>query len=398
MNLVYFLSYFPKLSESFILSEIYELERNGHNVAVCALNNPENRIVHREVGELDVPKYYIERPTYSDITELLSTKAIHPRVLGDIRHYPTVKQHAANLVRAKKCIEFIDSIEWNPDQFHSHFAYASKFAARYAADYYDVPFTITTHAGDLYEEPVGTYTKRLLGDADRIITISEYNKKHIRNRFTTETPIDVVRAGIRPEKFSPTDTTVENRVVTTARLVEIKGFPDALEAMKIVADRIPDVEYHIVGSGELKPDLVRTVDRSGIGDNVTFLDAVSDRRLVTELDEARCFLLPCVIGNSGNRDGIPVALMEAMAMKTPPVSTAVSGIPELIDHRRNGLLTQPRTPEATAEAVLELLQNDGVHSAYAERARKKVSTEFNIETEADKLESAFRKVQDTKIR
>lgn len=391
MNLVYFLSYFPKLSESFVLNEIYELERNGHDVAVCALENPEDRIVHEEFEKLDVPVHYVARPTYSDCTELLSTKVVHARVLGDVLHYPSLRQHAANLFRAKKCIEFIESIDLDPDHVHSHFAYASKFAARYVSDHFSVPFTITAHAADLYKQPVGGYTGRLLDSADRVITISEYNEKHIRHRFTRDTPIDVVRAGIRPEKFSSTGTTVSNRVVTISRLVEIKGVSDALEAVRIAAREIPGLEYHIIGSGEQKPDLVRTVDRLGIENNVTFLDEVSDRRLITELDEARCFLLPCVVARSGNRDGIPVALMEAMAMKTPPISTDVSGIPELIDHRRNGLLTRPRSPEAAAQALLELLQNDSTREAYANQARKTVVSEFNVAHETKKLESAFRR-------
>ncbi|WP_418280289.1 glycosyltransferase [Halorubrum sp. DTA98] len=393
MNIVYFLSYFPKLSESFVLNEIYELERNGHNVAVCALENPEDRVVHEEFEELDVPIRYVPRPTYSELTELFSTNAVHFRVLIDMLYYPSLRQHAANLFRAKHCIEFVDSIEWEPDHVHSHFAYASKFPARYAADRYNVPFTITAHAADLYKQPVGGYTSRLLGSADRVITISEYNEAHIRSQFTQDTPIDVVRAGIRPEKFSPTEKTVENRVLTTSRLVEIKGLSYALEAVRIAAEQIPELEYHIIGSGELKPELVRSVDRLGIEDNVTFLNEVSDRRLITELDEARCFLLPCVVGRSGNRDGIPVALMEAMAMKTPPVSTTVSGIPELVDHRRNGILTQPRSPESTAQALVELLRTDSSWAEYATRARRKVVTEFNVADEAEKLESAFREAR-----
>jgi len=390
MNIVYYLGQFPRLSQSFVLNEIYELEQSGHNVAVCALHNPDEDIVHEEYNELDIPIYYISTPSYSDITELFSTKALHPRILKNTLYRASPTRHAANLFRAKKCIEFLNSLEWEPDHFHSHFASLSRFGARYAADYYQVPFTITTHAFDIYREPIGGYTRTLLQRADRIVTISEYNRNYIQEQFTPNTPIDIVRAGIRPEKFDPTDETVPNRILTVSRFVEKKGLSYALEAIDIATDDLPELEYHIVGSGELEPELVQKVERLGIGDNVSFLDNVSDQRLVTELDEARCFLLPCVVAESGDRDGIPVALMEAMAMKTPPVSTTVSGIPELIDDEQNGLLTEPRNPDATAEAVLTLLQNDTVQEAYAERAREKVKTDFNIRKEAEKLEETFR--------
>jgi glycosyltransferase involved in cell wall biosynthesis len=393
MNIVYYLGSFPKLSESFVLNEIYELEQNGHNVAVCALNNPDEDIIHQEFDELEIPINYIRRPSVTDVTELFSTKALHPRILKNTFYRAPPKNHAANLFRAKECIEFVDSLDWEPNHFHSHFASRSKFGAQYASDYYQVPFTITAHAFDLYKEPVGVYTSNLLQRADRIVTISEYNKDHIRDRFAPDTPIEIIRAGIRPEKFTPTEETEPNRILTISRFVEKKGLSYALEAVKIATKQIPELEYHIIGSGNLKSDLIQKVQQLGIGENIVFLDNVSDDRLVTELDEARCFLLPCVIAESGDRDGIPVALMEAMAMKTPPVSTTVSGIPELVDHKQSGLLTEPRNPEATSEAIVSLLEASSEWTAYAKRAREKVVSEFNIEKESEKIETSFRSTQ-----
>ncbi|WP_075935953.1 glycosyltransferase, partial [Halosegnis longus] len=392
MNIVYYLGAFPKLSESFVLNEIYELEQNGHNVAVCALNNPNEDIVHEEFDELDVPINYIPTPSYTDITALASTKALHPRILKGIFYRASPKQHAANLFRAKRCINFVESLSWNPDHFHSHFATLSIFGAQYASDYYQVPFTITTHAYDLYKEPVGTYTSKLLQRANRVVTISEYNQEYIREQFAPETPIDIVRAGLKPEKFTPTEGAEPGRILTVSRFVEKKGLSYALEAIELATEEVPELEYHIVGSGALKPYLVNKADQLGIEKNVVFLDNVSDQRLVTELDEAQCFLLPCVIAESGDRDGIPVVLMEAMAMKTPPVSTTVSGIPELIDHKKNGLLTEPRDPDATANALVMLLNNNSERAAYADCARKKIVSDFNIELETKKLEATFRAI------
>ncbi|MCU4742817.1 glycosyltransferase [Natronoglomus mannanivorans] len=393
MNIVYYLSTFPKLSESFILNEIYELVQKEHNVAVCALKKPDELIAHEEFNELDIPVYYINGPTHSNLLELFSTKTLHPRILSNIFYRAPPRTHAANLLRAKQCIEFIDSLDWEPDQFHSHFAKVPMFAAKYASDYYKVPFTITTHAVNLYKEPVGSYTKSLLQKPDRIVTISEYNKKYIQKQFVSKTPIDIVRAGIRPEKFVPTELSEPNRILSISRFVEKKGLSYALKAVSIAVEQIPNIEYHIIGSGKLKPKLVQETQQLGIEENVLFLDNVTDHRLVTELDEARAFLLPCVISESGDRDGIPVVLMEAMAMKTPPVSTTVSGIPELIEHQQNGLLTEPRDPEATADALLELLRNDSDWAIFSERARQKVCAEFNIKSEVDKLETTFREAQ-----
>ena len=389
MNVLYYLDRFPKLSNSFIINEIYELERRGHDVAVCSLNRPEQPLVHEEFDGLDVPIRYVDPPAYGNMGDLLSTRVLRPRVLKYSFYRTSPRNHAKNLFRAKRCIEFVDELDRDVDHVHTHFASVSSCGANYVASYYDVPFTMTTHAYDLYEEPVGPYMDHLLRSVDRIATISEYNRRYIRDRFGVETPIDVVHAGIRPEKFAPTGSVVDNRILTVSRFVEKKGLRYALEAIAVVADRIPEVEYHVVGSGPLGPELERLVGDLRIEENVVFLHNVDDRRLIAEFGEARGFILPCVIAESGDRDGIPVVLMEAMATKTPPVSTRVSGIPELIDHGRNGLLVDPRDPDATADAVMRLLRNDEEWSDFRERARETVVREFDIAKEVDKLEETF---------
>lgn len=389
MNIVYYLESFPKLSESFILNEIYELKQNGHNVAVCASDSPSEDIVHQEFAELDVPIRYFPEISLPDVTELTSSTILSPRVLKGTSYNINMKRKIINLLRAKQCIEFVNSLGWEPDHFHSHFASPPTFGAQHASDYYRVPCTVTTHASDLYDQPVGEYTSDLLQRANRIITISEYNREQIRSRCVTDTPIDIVRAGIRPEKFTPTDVTKQNRILTISRFVEKKGLTYAIEAVNLAIKEYPELEYHLIGSGELESDLVQKVERLGLDENISFLDNVSDQQLVSELNEARCFLLPCVIADSGDRDGIPVALMEAMAMKTPPVSTTVSGIPELVEHETNGLLTETRNAKATANALISLLSNNSQWTRYANRARQRIIDEFNINTEVKKLESIF---------
>ncbi|MCU4926479.1 glycosyltransferase family 4 protein [Halobacteria archaeon AArc-dxtr1] len=395
MKILYYLHSFPKLSQSFVLNEIYELDQNGHDVAVCARNRPTSSITHDELDELELPLYYVDRPSVTDGIELLSTKCFHPAILKHAGYRAPIKHHAANLFHAKRCIEFIQQLGWGLDHVHTHFASKTRFPARYVASYFDVPFTITTHAYDLYREPIDPSAGKLLQSADRIITISEYNRRYIRNRFTADVPIDIVRAGIRPEKFSPAGNTAENRIVTVSRFVEKKGLQYALEGVALATERIPDIEYHIIGSGRLEDELRQQVTELGLEDTVSFLENVSDQRLLNEIDEANCFLLPCVIADSGDRDGIPVALMEAMAMETPPISTSVSGIPELITHEENGLLVEPRNPNLIADALVDLLQSEDQQAKYGANGRQTVSQDFNITHEATKLEAVFERLQKT---
>lgn len=393
MNILYYLKSFPKLSQSFVLNEIYELHKLGHDLVVIANHDPGHNYTHSELDELDLPIHYLSEPRYRDIYELLSPTLLSRNNLRHRCHFAPLDSYVGTSIRAKRAIEYLQSIDFKPDIVHTHFANYSQFGARYIASTFDAAFTITTHAFDLYKKPISRASRLLLHSVDRIVTISEYNRKHIRNEFVKDTPIDVVHAGIRPEKFSPSQETVDDRVFTVARFVEKKGLEYAIEAIaKLVVDR-PHLSYHIVGSGPLEEKLRALVSKHGLDQNIEFLDNVSDERLIREFDEAQCFLLPSVIADSGDRDGIPVALMESMAMNTPPISTTVSGIPELIKDGQSGLLVPPRDVQATAKAIRTMLGNTTLRKRCMEAGRETVCESFNSTVEAKKLSKIFESAQ-----
>ena len=395
MNLLYYLRVFPKLSESFVLNEISELTQAGHTVAVCSVYEPAEEPTHEEFTALDVPVQYIDPPTPKRLVSILTGAALRPSVLSQARYRSSLKQHLGNLYRADRCIRFVDDLDWEIDHVHTHFADLTQFPAAYVAAHYDTPFSITVHANDIYREPVGAYTTPLLRSADRIVTISAYNRQYLNNRFVESTPIEVVRAGIRPEKFDATGESTDNRILTVARLVEKKGISDALAAFAQVLERLPDATYHIVGTGRQREMLERQANTLGITDRVEFLGTVDDETLRREFTEAQCFLLPCVVAESGDRDGIPVVLMEAMAAGVPPVSTRISGIPELITHDEDGLLVEPGDSAAIAAAVIRLLNSDADRRAFARAGQETVEQRFNIAIEAKTLAKVFESAQTT---
>ncbi|MCL4219602.1 MAG: glycosyltransferase, partial [Candidatus Hydrogenedentes bacterium] len=109
------------------------------------------------------------------------------------------------------------------------------------------------------------------------------------------------------------------------------------------------------------------------------------------LREADVLALPCVVAESGDRDGIPVVLMEAMALGVPVVSTTVSGIPELITSGQNGLLGTPNAPETLANALEKVLGDTDLARSMARAARATIETEFNVDENAAKLYKQFSK-------
>lgn len=118
--------------------------------------------------------------------------------------------------------------------------------------------------------------------------------------------------------------------------------------------------------------------------------AMPQERVKALLDTADTFVLPCVVAKSGDRDGIPVALMEAMALGVPVVSTNVSGIPELIRNGENGLLVPAGDAEALAQALGRILREPALREKLAMHARTTIEAEFNLETIAANLECLFR--------
>jgi glycosyltransferase involved in cell wall biosynthesis len=394
MDVLYCLDWFPKLSQSFILNEIYYLRRFGHNVAVFSINEPDESVVHEEVAELDIPVGYADRPNIRSVLRTLATpRLLTPSILRRSLYLASPRDVLSPLYLTEQCLRFVDSLDWTPDIVHSHFARGNKLGATHTASYLGVPCTLTIHAYDLYSPPDPRLLRLVARRVDRLLTISEYNRTQIRERLDVHTPIDVVRVGIRPDKFAPSDGGRPGRLLTVGRLVEKKGIEYAIDAVADVASDHPDLEYHIVGTGEREERLRARIARHGLEDTVSLLGAVSDDRLVTEFDEAETFLLPCVVAADGDRDGIPVVLMEAMATCVPPISTRVSGIPELIDHRESGLLVEQRDVDALSDAIRELLENESLRGRLGETARETVAATHDADETTARLEASFTAAQ-----
>ncbi|ELY25432.1 glycosyltransferase [Halogeometricum borinquense DSM 11551] len=165
--------------------------------------------------------------------------------------------------------------------------------------------------------------------------------------------VNVVPACFDANKFEPTEGHIENRILTVARHVEKKGIEYALRS---IANIDTKVDYRVIGTGPRTEYLKELTEDLKIKDQVSFLGRVSDERLKREMDEAQLFLLPCVVAKNGDRDGVPVSIKEAMAMKTPPVTTTVSGIPEIVDESC-GYLSPPKDVESLCNSIKEGLNS-----------------------------------------
>jgi colanic acid/amylovoran biosynthesis glycosyltransferase len=275
---------------------------------------------------------------------------------------------------------------------HAHFASSPTAVARLAARFAGIPYSFTAHAKDIFHETVRMSDLReKVRDADGAITVSDYNLEFLR-RVCGEPAGKVRRVynGLHLDRFgfeSPRNR--EPRVVAVGRLIEKKGFADLIEACRILQESGILLTCSIIGTGELESDLRGRISRCGLEGRVELLGPRPQAEIVDRVRAAAVFAAPCVVGEDGNRDGLPTTLVEAMAIGTPCVSTDVTGIPEVVRDGLTGLQVAQRDPAALASAIRRLLESADLRIELAANARALVESEFDVHANAARVRALF---------
>jgi len=286
----------------------------------------------------------------------------------------------ANLLMSRGC-----------QHVHAHFAHVPAAIAMYGGLLAAVPFSFTAHANDLYER--GTALREKVRRAAFTAVISDYNRRFLAEEGCLTQLIHIVHCGLDVTRYlfrpaSPANT--PPFLFSVGRFVEKKGFHVLVEALARLKDRGKQFHCVIAGDGPLYEETRDRAQAAGLLDSLELPGAMPQERVKELLQAADAFVLPCVVAKSGDRDGIPVALMEAMALGVPVVSTDVSGIPELIQDGENGLLMSEGDIDALAQALERILDEAPLRESLARRARTTIEMEFNLETIAGNLERLFR--------
>jgi glycosyltransferase involved in cell wall biosynthesis len=226
-----------------------------------------------------------------------------------------------------------------------------------------------------------------------VVAISDFNRRFIRSGAPDSAPIHVIHCGVDPGAypFRPRDLDPSGpvRALCVAALREYKGHRVLLDALAGADGLLERVELDLVGGGELRDDLEERVRRLGLGERVRFLGGRPEeevRRLLTETD---LFVLPSVIGSDGNMEGLPVALIEALACGLPAVSSDMSGIPELVRDGDTGVLARPGDPSALRDALTRVLADPAAARARSEAGRRLVEAEFDVADAGRRLGALF---------
>lgn len=393
----YVLRRFPKISETFILNEILALEARGEPVHIFSLLPTRDPRFHAELSRLKASVSYL--PDVFEMRKLLRYNAYARRrsPAGYRRAaFEALRGrrpgHGMRLLQAGYVAERARRMGLR--RLHAHFATEPACVASLASRISGLPYSFTAHAVDIYKNNVvASELARRIDAADFVVTVSDWNRSHLQC-VANGSADKVVRVynGIDFERFSPGKAPPPEpfTILSVARLVEKKGLDVLVAACARLRDRGRAFRCWIAGRGALRPALEAQIRASGLRRHVRLLGAHTQPELLERYRSAHAFALPCVVGSDGNRDGLPVSIVEALACGVPVVATPVTGIPEVVRHDHNGLLVGDRDAAGLADALESLMCDGDRHRRLQANARASVAGLFDVRATADELARLFR--------
>jgi glycosyltransferase involved in cell wall biosynthesis len=275
---------------------------------------------------------------------------------------------------------------------HAHFAHGPAAVAHLAHLVTGIPYSFTAHAKDLYTTP-SAYVAQRGRAASFVVTCTDANRQYLATLLGVDAEnVVVCRHGVDLERFAGIERRpVQGRILSIGRFVPKKGFDVLIRALGLLAQRGKTFECRIIGGGPLSGELRDLAREQGIGDQVTVSGGRPQTELLRELAEAQVFALPPRVLATGDRDGIPNVILEAMAAGVPVVSTSISGIPEVMASGRTGLLVPPDDPAALAGALESLLLDQELRTRLSTAAKAWAVERFDRARAVEPLARLFRK-------
>jgi glycosyltransferase involved in cell wall biosynthesis len=392
-------SRFPLLTETFVLNELLAIESLGWPVELFAIRHQHEPVTQAAARRLESGVHYpnIPHTTAANVRLLMRHTEQWLRLL----RLTVVGNACSARFLARTLLVLPVSIGWAEQMqalhvrhVHAHFGSYPAFAALVAARLQGISFSFTVHAHDLFADNVMLAEK--VRRANFVVTISEFNRDWLASLVGQEHArrIHVIHCGVdgRAFRFSGTlPTAGRHLVLSVAALREYKGLENLVEACRLLRVAAPEERFlcRIVGDGPLRGTLERQIRRCGLEACVELAGACDQQTIRRLLAQADTFVLPSVVARSGYMDGIPVALMEAMASGVPVVASRLSGIPELVRDGQTGLLVPPGNAAAIQGAILRCWREPALSAARALQARRLVEREYDLQANAHELAALF---------
>lgn len=407
----YLLRSYPRLSQTFILNEVLALEKLGVQVHIFAVTHPHEALVQAQVAEVQAPVAYLEgaqqRRWWVILWEHLLTLLLAPyRYLSTLAYLLYHRDFDEGYTASSRLVCFLQAVYLagllrqarqggTPiDHLHAHFAHDPTLIAHLVQRLTGIGFTFTAHARDIYQIPKTVLGERIRA-AGAVVTCCATNIDYLKAAaaIADHAKLRVIHNGVNLQEFQlPAATPNANAIpliLSASRLVEKKGYPDLLQAyqrLKATGYRFRSLIY---GDGPLQKPLAALIDELGLAPEVQLAGACTQQELRQVLTQADIFALTPFVTDDGDRDGVPTVLVEAMACGKPVVSTTVVGVPELVTHEVNGLLTAPHDVAGITSALATLLEDAAKRRQLGCAARDTVVNHFDLHAGAVQLASLY---------
>jgi glycosyltransferase involved in cell wall biosynthesis len=385
----------PKRSETFVYREVLGLRARGIRVTAASVHAPQRDLGDPLLDELaDHAEVVYRRGMLLDaLRGALWRPGVAVRGLMDAMMAPDIRLTRRHRVLVQLAGGL--ALAWRLrssglTHIHAHMAHVPTTIAMYAAAALRVPMSFTGHAADLFPDRQMLPTK--LRRAAMVMCISRWHRGFYRQWVDLpDERMPVVRCGVDLDKFSPGPG--GGGVLAVGRLVPKKGFDTLIRAIAILAETssttADSLRLTLIGDGPERERLEQLAGELEVRDRISFAGARSEQRVREAMRGADVFALPCRVSGDGDRDGIPVVLMEAMASGVPVVCGDLPTIRELIVDESCGLLVEPDNPEALARELSRLLADEARRRAVGQAGRARVADEFSLDLTLDRLERCF---------
>lgn len=391
MRLAYLINQYPKVSHSFIRREILALERQGFEVVRIAIRGWNNDLVD-EADNLERTKtrYVLQAGWTAIAFAVLATAITRPahfaRAAGLTasvsrqaeRPFP---YHLAYLAEA--CFIQRWLTQFKVRHVHAHFGTNSAEVAMLVRTLGGPPFSFTTHGPEEFDKA------SLLGLAEKIrraafvVAVSSFGRSQLFRLVGPEhwSKIHVVHCGLEQAYFEAASEYCETRnLVCVGRLCEQKGQLLLIEAARCLAEANVDFTLTLAGDGELRGEIESLIAKHGLGEKIRITGWISSDEVRWQLTQARALVLPSFA------EGLPVVIMEAMALRRPVISTYIAGIPELVEDGKHGWLVPAGDVEALASAMRQCLESEPTRlKGMGDAAHERVIRRHHVDMEVAKF-------------
>ena len=383
VDLVVVVNGFPRLSETFVLHELLELEREGVRLHVIALRRPEEIVRQEALLRLQATVEYL--PDLAEAEPKLALKVARAalflrRPLGYLHGVAEAiaspdysrRDFERGLLLAHRLVRL------GAPPLYLHFANRPATVGRFAAQLAGVRFALSAHAKDIWLTPRKELARKVR-DAEVVLTCTADGRRYLAELAGSRTQVMLAYHGveINGRRRHPPPAGSPATILSVGRLVEKKGHDTLVRAVALLRDRGVPARLRIVGEGAEWSRLQRLVHELGVDEQVTFTGPLSEAEVRVEYERAGVFALACRELSNGDRDGIPNVLLEAMAHGLPIVSTRCPGILEAVEDERSALLADPEDVEGVADRLARILADDVLQTRLGTGAATRVQLRFD---------------------